>query len=101
MSCANAQVLRVGEDQPGRPLARAAPEGQGPSGGTSIATRKVSRTGPSMSDMTIQLNCPWCQEEVAFEVDETADELVCSACGIRTEFAPDPAATFSLLYDAA
>jgi len=51
--------------------------------------------------MTIQLDCPWCQNEVAFEVDETADELVCTACRIRTEFAPDPAATYSLLYEAA
>ena len=51
--------------------------------------------------MTIQLDCPWCQDEVAFEVDETADELACTACGIRTEFAPDPVATYSLLYEAA
>src|SRR5437016_14280919 len=51
--------------------------------------------------MTIQLDCPWCQDEVAFEVDETADELSCTACGIRTEFAPDPVATYSLLYEAA
>jgi len=51
--------------------------------------------------MTIQLDCPWCQDEIAFEVDETADELVCSECGIRTEFAPDPVATYSLLYEAA
>ena len=51
--------------------------------------------------MTVQLDCPWCQDEIAFEVDETAEELVCSECGIRTEFAPDPVATFGLLYDAA
>lgn len=51
--------------------------------------------------MTIQLDCPWCRDEVAFEVDETRDELVCSACGIRTEFAPDPVATYALLYEAA
>jgi hypothetical protein len=51
--------------------------------------------------MTVQLDCPWCQDEVAFEVDETADELVCTACGIRSEFAPDPVATYSLLYEAA
>jgi hypothetical protein len=51
--------------------------------------------------MTIQLDCPWCQDEVAFTVDETADELICTACGIRTEFAPDPVATYGLLYDAA
>jgi hypothetical protein len=51
--------------------------------------------------MTIQLDCPWCQNEVAFEVDETADELVCTACRIRTEFAPDSVATYTLLYEAA
>jgi transcription elongation factor Elf1 len=51
--------------------------------------------------MTIQLDCPWCADEVAFEVDETRDELVCTACGIRTEFAPDPLATYALLYQAA
>jgi hypothetical protein len=51
--------------------------------------------------MTIQIDCPWCRDEVAFEVDETMDELVCTACGIRTEFAPDPVATYNLLYEAA
>jgi len=51
--------------------------------------------------MTIQLACPWCRDEVAFEVDEASDEIVCSACGIRSEFAPDPAETFRLLYRAA
>jgi hypothetical protein len=51
--------------------------------------------------MTIQLSCPWCLDEVAHEVDETADQLVCAACGIRTEFAPDPARTYALLYEAA
>jgi hypothetical protein len=51
--------------------------------------------------MTIQLECHWCRDEVAFEVDEISDELVCTACGIRTEFAPDPVATYSLLYEAA
>ena len=51
--------------------------------------------------MSIQLDCLWCRDEVAFEVDETRDELVCTACGIRTEFAPDPVATYSLLYEAA
>ena len=56
---------------------------------------------PQDAAMTIQLDCPWCQDEVAFEVDETRDELVCSACGVRTEFAPDPVATYSLLYEAA
>ena len=49
--------------------------------------------------MNIQLDCAWCQEEVVFEVDETRDELVCPACNMRTEFAPDAATTFSLLYE--
>jgi DNA-directed RNA polymerase subunit RPC12/RpoP len=48
--------------------------------------------------MTVQLTCPWCQDEVDFEVHETADELVCSACSIRIDFAPDPTTTFNLLY---
>jgi hypothetical protein len=54
-----------------------------------------------MRGMIVQLMCTWCQDEVSFEVDATADELVCSACGTRTEFAPDPATTFELLYQAA
>jgi len=49
--------------------------------------------------MTILLTCPWCRDEVDFEVDETRDELVCPACSIRTEFAPDPATTYRLLYE--
>jgi hypothetical protein len=48
--------------------------------------------------MTTQLSCPWCEDEVAFEVDETLDEIVCSACATRMAFAPDPVATFELLY---
>jgi uncharacterized protein (DUF983 family) len=51
--------------------------------------------------MTIQLTCPWCEDEVLFEVDEASDELTCTACGTHLEFAPDPVATFSLLYAAA
>jgi DNA-directed RNA polymerase subunit RPC12/RpoP len=51
--------------------------------------------------MTIQLSCPWCHDEVPFEVDQTNDEIECSACGIRLDFAPDPVATFRLLYEAA
>jgi hypothetical protein len=51
--------------------------------------------------MNILLDCPWCEEEVVFAVDETADELVCSACAMRMAFAPDPAVTFALLYEAA
>lgn len=51
--------------------------------------------------MNILLSCPWCEDEVAFEVDDARDELVCRACNSRMEFAPDPTATFSLLYEAA
>lgn len=51
--------------------------------------------------MNVLLTCPWCEDEVAFAVDETADELVCTACDTRMAFAPDPVATFSLLYEAA
>ncbi len=51
--------------------------------------------------MTIILNCPWCEDEVPFVVDETDDELVCSACNTHIAFAPDPGMTYSLLYEAA
>jgi DNA-directed RNA polymerase subunit RPC12/RpoP len=51
--------------------------------------------------MNILLDCAWCQDEVVFSVDETDDELVCSACNTRMAFAPDPATTFSLLYEPA
>ena len=51
--------------------------------------------------MIIQLDCHWCEAEVPFEVDEAAEELVCCRCGVRTIFAPDPATTFALLYEAA
>ena len=49
--------------------------------------------------MTVQLSCPWCEEELSFEVDEDRDELVCSGCSMRTAFAPDPATTYGLLYE--
>jgi hypothetical protein len=48
--------------------------------------------------MTIQLACPWCTEEVAFTIDEADEELVCSGCAMRIDFAPDPAVTYQLLY---
>jgi len=48
--------------------------------------------------MTIQMLCPWCEDEVAFTVDEAADELTCDACHTRMAFAPDPATTYGLLY---
>jgi hypothetical protein len=51
--------------------------------------------------MTIQLDCPWCQDEVTFTVDETGDEMVCTACNTRMAFAPDPVTTFGLLYEPA
>jgi hypothetical protein len=49
--------------------------------------------------MTVQLTCPSCEDEVDFEVREPTDELVCSVCAIRIDFAPDPVATFTLLYE--
>ncbi len=51
--------------------------------------------------MNILLDCAWCGDEVVFEVDVTGDELTCSACNTRTAFAPDPATTYSLLYEPA
>jgi hypothetical protein len=48
--------------------------------------------------MTIQLTCPWCTDEVTFTVDEADQELVCSACSTRMDFAPDPGVTYELLY---
>ncbi|MBA2263373.1 MAG: hypothetical protein H0W10_01780 [Chloroflexi bacterium] len=51
--------------------------------------------------MNILLDCAWCGDEVGFSVDETDDELVCSACNTRMAFAPDPTTTFSLLYEPA
>ena len=51
--------------------------------------------------MNILLDCAGCGDEVVFTVNATDDELACSACNIRMDFAPDPAATFGLLYEAA
>ena len=51
--------------------------------------------------MNILLDCGGCGDEVVFSVDEADDELICSACNIRTAFAPDPAITFALLYEPA
>jgi hypothetical protein len=51
-------------------------------------------------DMTIQLSCPWCTDEVAFTINEADEELVCSSCDTRMDFAPDPGVTFELLYAA-
>ena len=66
-----------------------------------IATVEVSRGTLSMRRMTIQLSCPLCQDEVTWEVDESADELVCGGCATRVAFAPDPAITYGLLYEPA
>ena len=51
--------------------------------------------------MTVLLTCPWCDDEVAFLVDEADDEIVCTECNTRMAFAPDPVTTFDLLYRAA
>jgi hypothetical protein len=48
--------------------------------------------------MTVLLDCPWCEDEVAFSVDLAEDELICTACNNRMDLAPDPATTFELLY---
>jgi len=66
-----------------------------------IATRELSRCTLNMRRMNILLDCAWCGDEVVFSIDETDDELVCSACNTRMAFAPDPATTFSLLYEPA
>ena len=66
-----------------------------------VATHELSRATLSMRGMNILLDCAWCGDEVVFSVDETDDELVCSACNTRMAFAPDPATTFSLLYEPA
>lgn len=65
-----------------------------------IATAEMSRTPPIIGGMNILLDCAWCGDEVVFTLDEADDELVCSACNIRTAFAPDPSTTFALLYEA-
>ena len=51
--------------------------------------------------MNILLDCAWCGDEVVFSIDESHDELVCSACNAHTAFAPDPSITYGLLYEAA
>jgi len=51
--------------------------------------------------MNIQLACPWCTDEVTFTINETDDELVCSSCSTRMDFAPDPGVTYELLYASA
>ena len=65
------------------------------------ATRNLSQRAATIRGMNILLDCAWCGDEVVFSVMETEDELVCSACNTRMDFAPDPAATFALLYEPA
>ena len=59
----------------------------------------MSRRARIVTGMNILLDCAWCGDEVVFSVDETDDELVCSACNTHMAFAPDPATTFALLYE--
>ncbi len=61
----------------------------------------MSRATLNMRRMTIQLSCPLCQDEVTWEVDESADELVCWRLRHRVAFAPDPTITYGLLYEPA
>jgi hypothetical protein len=70
-------------------------------GRPAIATGELSRSARIVRGMNILLDCAWCGDEVVFEVNVTDDELTCSACFTRTAFAPDPATTFSLLYEPA
>ena len=70
-------------------------------GHVEFATVELSRATRIVRGMNILLDCAWCGDEVVFEVNVTDDELTCSACNTRTAFAPDPATTFSLLYDPA
>lgn len=51
--------------------------------------------------MNVLLDCAWCGDEVLFSVSEADDELVCTACNTRTQFAPDPSTTYALLYEGA
>jgi hypothetical protein len=53
------------------------------------------------ADMNIQLSCPWCTDEVTFTINEADEELVCSSCSTRMDFAPDPGVTYDLLYASA
>ena len=64
------------------------------------ATREMSRRRRIVCGMNILLDCAWCGDEVVFSIDESDDELVCSACNTHMAFAPDPATTFALLYEA-
>jgi hypothetical protein len=61
----------------------------------------LSHVAPIVRGMNILLDCAGCGDETVFTVAETDDELVCGACNIRMDFAPDPATTFGLLYESA
>lgn len=37
----------------------------------------------------VTVDCPWCAEPAMVEAAEV-DELVCEACGVRADLAPDP-----------
>ncbi|HEX7950207.1 MAG TPA: hypothetical protein VF494_07645 [Candidatus Limnocylindrales bacterium] len=43
------------------------------------------RSGTEM----VTVDCPWCAEPAMVEAAEV-DELVCEACGVRADLAPDP-----------
>jgi DNA-directed RNA polymerase subunit RPC12/RpoP len=60
---------------------------------------QVVTSGVQPAGMNILLDCAWCQDEVEFSIDESDDELVCSACNTRMAIAPDPTTTFALLYE--
>jgi len=75
--------------------------GESSSPAATFATGELSRTALIVSGMNILLDCAWCGDEVAFSIDETDEELVCTACNTHMAFAPDPSTTFALLYESA
>jgi uncharacterized protein (DUF983 family) len=40
--------------------------------------------------MMLTVDCPWCAEPAMVDATEAA-ELICEACGVRADLAPDPA----------
>jgi hypothetical protein len=62
-------------------------------------TRGVTTTTHHLR-MNLLLECPWCEDVVAFSVDLADEELICTACNTRMDLAPDPLTTFDLLYGA-
>lgn len=67
---------------------------------SSVRDTQVVTSGLHGRVMNILLDCAWCGDEVVFSVNESDDELVCGACNTHMAFAPDPAITFALLYEA-